>query len=179
MANASARKLSVRPKRKPGGTKVRVEEAATEADAPAAADTVPSAAVVAETSKSKVAGPARGADGKFVSPGAKAKGKPKLTLTPIDLVRRVYGTIGIELTKLENQEGLESQDRERASRALSQIVNSLNKASRMHREISNASAKGAKKSDTEALRHADDMRRQIADRIERLVRERGTGKPAG
>ncbi len=73
---------------------------------------------------------------KPVAPVAKltAKAKPPATRTrarPSALVQRVYNTIDGELTKLEKQKGLTSQDRERASRALSQMVNALEKAVEM------------------------------------------------
>lgn len=117
--------------------------------------------------------PKRGADGKFL---AVASRQPKAKATPLRIVQKIYQTLDGELTKLEKQKGLESQDRERASRALSQIVSSFGKATMVHKEISTASPRGAKKADTEALRHADVMRREIADRLERLQRERGSRK---
>jgi hypothetical protein len=92
--------------------------------------------------------------------------------TPIELVRRVYKTIDGELTKLEVQAGDTSQDRERASRALSQMVNSLEKAIEMQREITKDTTKGAAKKNKEELAHAEDLRRAIAERIERLQSKR-------
>lgn len=91
---------------------------------------------------------------------------------PGELVKRVYATIDGELNKLEKQKGLTSQDRERASRALSQMVNSLEKAIDMQREMTKRQAKGSAKKDKEALAHAEDIRREIAERLERLGRAR-------
>jgi hypothetical protein len=96
----------------------------------------------------------------------------KVTLKPIELVRRVYNTIDGELTKLEEQAGSTSQDRERASRALSQMVNSLEKAVEMQREITKDTTKGSGKKNKEELAHAEDLRRAIAERIERLQSKR-------
>jgi chromosome segregation ATPase len=114
---------------------------------------------------------------------AKPRGKPAVKRavkqTPRALVLKIYKTIDGELTKLEKQKGSTSQDRERASRALSQITSSLERAAEMQRELAKASSRGAKKSEMEALRHAEDMRRQIADRLERLGQSARLGKPAG
>lgn len=105
--------------------------------------------------------------------------KKKTAAKPKDLVQRVYNTIDLELTKLEQQKGVSSQDRERASRALSQMVNSLEKAVDMQRDISNGASKRANAKDKEALRHAEDLRREIAERLERLNRERLPRRRAG
>jgi hypothetical protein len=123
-----------------------------------------------EKSKSKAAKDKTAAP---VETGAEAK---PATLRPILLVRRVYNTIDGELTKLENQTGASSQDRERASRALSQMVSSLEKAIDMQREMTKTAAKGSGTKDKEALAHAEDLRRTVAERIERLHRERLAGK---
>lgn len=98
---------------------------------------------------------------------------------PIALVQRVYATIDGELGKLEKQEGKTSQDRERASRALSQITNSLEKAVEMQRDIKKAMTKASGRHDKEALAHAEDLRRAIAERLERLQRQRSLGKRSG
>ena len=103
--------------------------------------------------------------------GSKAKAA-KPAPKPMGLVRRVYKTIDGELTKLEKQTGASSQDRERASRALSQMVNSLEKAIDMQREITKDTTKGSGKKHKEELAHAEDLRRAIAERIERLQRKR-------
>ena len=87
---------------------------------------------------------------------------------PIALVLRLYKTIEGELAKLENQRGTSSQDRERASRALSQTANSMEKAFEMHRVIAKNSKRGDGATNKEALAHAEDLRRQIAERLERL-----------
>ena len=105
-----------------------------------------------------------------------SKGQNKNSLKPLELVQRVYRTIEGELTKLEQQEGTSSQDRERGSRALSQIVNSLEKATDMQQVLAAKTAKGGSKKDKEALAHAEDLRRQIAERLERLNRKRDAGK---
>lgn len=98
---------------------------------------------------------------------------------PMVLVRRVYNTIDGELTKLENQKGATSQDRERASRALSQMVNSLEKAIEMQREMTRVLTKRNGAKDKEALAHAEDLRREITERLERFQRQRAPGKRSG
>jgi hypothetical protein len=92
--------------------------------------------------------------------------------TKKSLVQRVYNTIDGELTKLEKQKGLTSQDRERASRALSQMVNALEKAVEMQRDMTKTKSSGGNAKQKEALAHAEDLRREIADRLERLNRKR-------
>jgi hypothetical protein len=94
--------------------------------------------------------------------------KRKLTPKPTGLLKLVYGTIEKELGKLEKQEGLESQDRERASRALSQIMNSLEKAVEMQREITKDEARGGEKKDKEVLKDAEAKRKELAERIARF-----------
>ncbi len=101
-------------------------------------------------------------------PGTKVGTKPKV------LVQRIYDTIDGELTKLEEQAGTSSQDRERASRALAQMVNSLEKAVDMQRDIAK-SGKRASSKDKEALAHAEQLREEIAQRLERLNRKRASG----
>lgn len=108
-----------------------------------------------------------------------AVAKKKTAAKPKDLVQRVYNTIDLELTKLEQQKGVSSQDRERASRALSQMVNSLEKAVDMQRDITQSATKRASAKDKEALRHAEDLRREIAERLERLNRQRLPRRRAG
>ena len=108
-------------------------------------------------------------------PSAKAKSKP-VAAKPRSLVQRVYNTIDSELTKLEKQKGLTSQDRERASRALSQMVNALEKAVEMQRDITKTKSSGGDARNKEALAHAEDLRREIADRLERLNRKRPAGR---
>lgn len=111
------------------------------------------------------------ADGEKTAPpatGGKLAVKPAARARPLALLQRVYNTIDGELTKLEAQTGVSSQDRERASRALSQMVSSLEKATEMQREISKDKNRGGGAKAKEALRHAEDLRRQIAERLERL-----------
>lgn len=112
-------------------------------------------------------------------PGTAGKAEAAKPARPIVLVQRVYNTIDGELTKLEKQQGESSQDRERASRALSQITNSLEKAVEMQREMTKAMAKRSGVKDKEALAHAEDLRRAIAERLERLQRQRTPGKRSG
>jgi hypothetical protein len=95
---------------------------------------------------------------------------------PGTLVQRVYNTIDGELQKLEKQKGLTSQDRERASRALSQMVNALEKAVEMQRNIAKTKSPGGDARTKEALAHAEDLRREIAERLERLNRKRPVGR---
>jgi hypothetical protein len=106
----------------------------------------------------------------------KAAKKPASGAKPKALVQRIYNTIDGELTKLEEQTGTSSQDRERASRALSQMVSSLEKAVDMQREIAKSSSAGSRLKQKEALAHAEDLRREIAERLERLNRRRTPGK---
>jgi len=107
-------------------------------------------------------------------PAAK-RASGKSVTKPKALVQRIYDTIDGELTKLEQQDGRSSQDRERASRALAQMVNSLEKAVDMQREIAKT-GKGAKSKDKEALAYAEQLREEIAQRLERLTRKRAAGK---
>lgn len=101
-------------------------------------------------------------------------GKPRgKAVNAKTLVNRIYSTIDKELSKLEQHDGESSQDRERASRALSQMVNSLEKAVDMQREITRAQGRAtASGKDKEALKHAEELRREIADRLECLQRKR-------
>ncbi|WP_339084324.1 hypothetical protein [Hyphomicrobium sp. ghe19] len=93
---------------------------------------------------------------------------------PNALVQRVYNTIDGELTKLEKQKGLTSQDRERASRALSQMVNALEKAVEMQRVMTKRKPTGGDAKSKEALAHAENLRREIAERLERLNHKRSS-----
>ena len=114
---------------------------------------------------------------KSKAPGAgKKQGLKKSKARPEVLVQHVYDAIDGELTKLEQQAGLKSQDRERASRALSQMVSSLEKAVEMQRTMAKDKKKGASPKDLEALRHAEDMRKEIAERLERVRSGRRTTK---
>lgn len=108
-------------------------------------------------------------------PAARRKPAPK----PISLVLKVLGTIDGELTKLEEHTGKSSQDRERASRALTQMVTSLEKTVDMQRQIQRDKSASTGPKDKEALRHADDMRRQLAERLERLTREKSAERASG
>ncbi len=89
---------------------------------------------------------------------------------PADLLKRVYGAIAKELRKLNDQTGTTSQDRERGSRALSQIMNSFEKAVKMQKKVEKK--RGGNKRDKETLQDAEAMRRKIAERLEHLHRER-------
>lgn len=104
------------------------------------------------------------------------QGTKRAAVRPKDLVVRIYNTIDKELTKLEKQKGASSQDRERASRALSQMVSSLEKAVEMQREITKDKTPTINRRDKEALKHAEELRLEIADRLERLHRKRAAGK---
>ena len=110
----------------------------------------------------------RGRKSANVVPEPSKKRPPK----PRDLLHHVCSTIEGELTKLDRQSGDTSQDRERASRALSQMVNSLEKTIGMQSEIEKDTTKGAAKKNKEELAHAEDLRRAIAERLERLQRKR-------
>jgi hypothetical protein len=136
---------------------------------PSSNDDVPLERPKAKRITSKPAKPA--------APAAKAATKAEAATTrvrakPGALVQRVYNTIDGELTKLEKQKGLTSQDRERASRALSQMVNALEKAVEMQREMTKRKSTGGDAKSKEALAHAEDLRREIAERLERLNRKR-------
>jgi len=106
------------------------------------------------------------------SRNASRRTQAKTAPTKKTLVQRVYNTIDGELTKLEKQKGLTSQDRERASRALSQMVNALEKAVEMQREMTKTKTSGGGAKSRESLAHAEDLRREIAERLERLNRKR-------
>ena len=109
--------------------------------------------------------------------GSKRSGRKRtLTPSPTGLLKLVYGTIQKELGKLERQSGDQSQDRERASRALSQIMNSLEKAVEMQRGIAKDNTRGGGKKDKEALRNAEDLRKEIVERIERFRAARAVGQ---
>jgi chromosome segregation ATPase len=112
------------------------------------------------------------------SPATRTAAKPpaRPRAKPNALVQRAYNTIDSELSKLEQQKGLTSQDRERASRALSQMVNALEKAVEMQRDIMKSKPSGGDAKNKEALAHAEDLRREIADRLERLNRKRPVGR---
>jgi len=110
--------------------------------------------------------PARAAPARKAATRTRAK--------PNALVQRVYNTIDGELTKLEKQKGLTSQDRERASRALSQMVNALEKAVEMQRVMTKRKPTGGDAKSKEALAHAENLRREIAERLERLNHKRSS-----
>ncbi|MBS0237294.1 MAG: hypothetical protein JSR89_02590 [Proteobacteria bacterium] len=134
-------------------------EAEAESPAPKPKPVTKSAASAANP-KATASTPAKAA------PARRTRAKPDL------LVQRVYNTIDGELTKLEKQKGLTSQDRERASRALSQMVNALEKAVEMQRVMTKRKPTGGDAKSKEALAHAEDLRREIAERLERLNRKR-------
>lgn len=94
----------------------------------------------------------------------------------IDLVQKIYRTLWSELKKLDKQEGSKSQDRERASRALSQLVTSMEKAVSMQKAIERNKTGDEKPKDREALANAEDLRRKIAERLERLHSQRLAAK---
>jgi len=136
------------------------------------ADATRKAAIEVETvpaSDARAASPRAAAGSRNASRRAQSK---KSAPTKKSLVQRVYNTIDGELTKLEKQKGLTSQDRERASRALSQMVNALEKAVEMQREMTKTRASGGGAKSRESLAHAEDLRREIAERLERLNRKR-------
>lgn len=90
----------------------------------------------------------------------------------IALVHRFYKSIASQLKKLDEQEGSKSQDRERASRAVSQLATSMEKTVSLHRAIENDKSQGDNPKRREALAHAEDMRRKIAEKLERLNSKR-------
>ena len=94
------------------------------------------------------------------------KKKPKAK--PPGLVQKFFDAIESELQKLDKQTGNSSQDRERASRTLKQMVSTLEKAHQMHREITKDKSRGGGAKDKELLAHAEDLRQRIAERIKRL-----------
>jgi hypothetical protein len=168
--NSDASDSAAKAKRrtsKAGGALKKKTTTKTKATAPASVDAVAEPEIAAASTKT-IANPRAGA-----SP--KAKSKP-IAAKPRSLVQRVYNTIDSELTKLEKQKGLTSQDRERASRALSQMVNALEKAVEMQRDITKTKSSGGDARNKEALAHAEDLRREIADRLERLNRKRSAGR---
>lgn len=110
---------------------------------------------------------------------AKAKQKnskrPAKVAIEIALVQRIYRTLWSELQKLDEQVGSKSQDRERASRALSQLVTSMEKAVNMQKAIEKNKTREDNPKDKEALANAEDLRRKIAERLERLHQARLAG----
>jgi len=149
-------------------TKPGKPEAEAESPVPKPKPVTKSAASAAKP-KATASAPAKAA------PASRTRAKPPATRTrakPNALVQRVYNTIDGELTKLEKQKGLTSQDRERASRALSQMVNALEKAVEMQRVMTKRKPTGGDAKSKEALAHAEDLRREIAERLERLNRKR-------
>lgn len=142
------------------------------APSPPAAARAPgkAAAKAAKTRKAKSPAPK--------TPGAEpAAAAPAKAIKPAGLVKRIYNTIEKELSKLDAHGGRSSQDRERASRALCQLMNSLEKAVEMQREIDKQGGrKQATAQHKEALKHAEELRREIADRLERLHRKRAAAK---
>jgi hypothetical protein len=135
----------------------------------------------AAAKKKSVKAPADGtASGNSCTDMPKPKTTRKPAPKPIALLRHVCSTIEGELTKLDQQSGDTSQDRERASRSLSQMVNSLEKTIKMQNEVIKDTAKGSSNTEKEELAHADDLRRQIAERLERLQQKRASADgPAG
>jgi hypothetical protein len=158
-------------KRKRGTSKVAgtLKKTATKSKAAVRASVDAEAETVIATASTKTTAKPR------AGPTTKAKSKP-VAAKPRSLVQRVYNTIDSELAKLEKQKGLTSQDRERASRALSQMVNALEKAVEMQRDITKTKSSGGDARNKEALAHAEDLRREIADRLERLNRKRPAGR---
>ncbi|WP_092866558.1 hypothetical protein [Hyphomicrobium facile] len=119
--------------------------------------------------------PARSAPASKTAASTRAKPPAtRMRAKPNALVQRVYNTIDGELTKLEKQKGLTSQDRERASRALSQMVNALEKAVEMQRVMTKRKPTGGDAKSKEALAHAENLRREIAERLERLNHKRSS-----
>ncbi len=149
--------------------------AATKTEAAAAAASESEIEITAATPKPGPK-PVRSTDTKSPAPRTAAKPPARPRAKPNALVQRVYNTIDSELSKLEQQKGLTSQDRERASRALSQMVNALEKAVEMQRDIMKSKPAGSDARNKEALAHAEDLRREIADRLERLNRKRPAGR---
>lgn len=154
-------------------TRVRATKTAAMVDETPKAKSTTASKTAIEKSAASV--PASSSKTSTAKSSARAKTKPSATRTrakPNALVQRVYNTIDGELTKLEKQMGLTSQDRERASRALSQMVNALEKAVEMQREMTKRKSTGGDAKSKEALAHAEDLRREIAERLERLNRKR-------
>lgn len=167
-AASTVRRTPSRARSDTNTTKPGKPEAEAESPAPKPKPVTKSAASVAKP-KATASTPAKAA------PARRARAKPPATrmrAKPNVLVQRVYNTIDGELTKLEKQKGLTSQDRERASRALSQMVNALEKAVEMQRVMTKRKPTGGDAKSKEALAHAEDLRREIAERLERLNRKR-------
>lgn len=120
---------------------------------------------------SAVATVAQDVRGEAHAPAA-SKTKRKAAPKAISLVLKVLTTIDGELTKLEEHSGKSSQDRERASRALSQMVTSLERTVDMQRQIARDKNAANGGQDKEAMRNADDMRRRLIERVERLAQQK-------
>ena len=100
----------------------------------------------------------------------KKKTKKEDAPKPAGLANQMLGAVRIELNKLAGQDGTTSQDRERGSRALMQLMNTLEKAVKMHKKVSKKP--GGNKQHKETLKDAETMRREIAERLERLHEQR-------
>lgn len=119
-----------------------------------------------------------------------AKGRPHRLPTRDarkSIVGRLYRAISLKLEHMEKRmasgEARSAQDEERESRALATLINNFEKVTEAVAELDkdgNAGRAGARAS-TSSSADAERMRREIAERLERLggrgALERGAGKP--
>lgn len=136
----------------------------------------PAKAAQKQETERRVTGHAEGAPAPAADTKAGTGKRTKAASVEIPLLQKIYQTIWGELEKLDQQSGSKSQDRERASRALSQLVTSMEKAVSMQKAIERDKTREAKPKDREALANADDLRRKIAERLERLHSQRLAAK---
>jgi hypothetical protein len=135
-----------------------------------------SKAVTAKTADVIVADDEAPTPAKTATKTKKTAEKPKAK--PKGLVQHVFDTLDGELTKLEGQIGETSQDRERASRALSQMVSSLKNTVEMQHEMERRAKRSGKVKDKQEAARAEEKRRELAERIDCLKRKQRARKNA-
>ncbi len=103
------------------------------------------------------------------------------------LIRRLYRAISVKLehmeTRMANGETRSAQDEERESRALATMIRNFEKVTEVAADFERAREPGAPETGASAARSrapdAERMRREIAERLERLNRERDARGDAG
>ena len=92
------------------------------------------------------------------------------------LLQHVFGTIEGELKKLDSHKGASSQDRERARGRYRKWSTVWRKPSRCNARLPKPTPRGARPRIRKQLAHAEDLRRAIAERLERLHSKRDARK---
>ena len=103
------------------------------------------------------------------------------------MIRRLYRAISLKLehmeTRMASGETRSAQDEERESRALATMIRNFEKVTEVAAEFERAREPGAPETGASANRSArpdaERMRREIAERLERLNREREPGSDTG